>query len=354
MIAAADRPLRATAEGKLLIADARGRISHRPRRLIDALQPGDLVIANDAATLPASLSGRHLPSGRRIEVRLASRRSLEADDVREFGAIVFGEGDFHVPTENRPAPPLLEPGDCLALGPLSGVVRMTLGHPRLISLAFTGTPDEIWAGLARYGRPIQYAHVLQPLALWDVWTAIAGPPVAFEPPSAGFVLDWGTLHDLRARHITFKTLTHAAGISSTGDNSLDALLPFDEPYCIPESTAAAVGAARSEGRRIVAIGTTVVRAIEHAALDDGQGVRAGAGLATQRIGRGTRLRLVDAIVSGVHEAGTSHYQLLRAFTSDDTLRRMQAEMMACDYRSHEFGDSVLIERLSAASFPGTE
>jgi hypothetical protein len=58
------------------------------------------------------------------------------------------------------------------------------GHSRLLSLLFEGTPDEVWAGLARHGRPIQYAHVSTPLALWDVWTRIAGPPVAFEPPSA--------------------------------------------------------------------------------------------------------------------------------------------------------------------------
>ena len=75
-----------------------------------------------------------------------------------------------------------------------------------------------------------------PLAIWDTWTPIAGPPVAFEPPSAGFVLDWKTLASMRARSVQFATITHAAGISSTGDRELDALLPFDEPYLIPAST----------------------------------------------------------------------------------------------------------------------
>ena len=96
-----------------------------------------------------------------------------------------------------------------------------LGHPRLVALSFEGAPDAIWAGLARHGRPIQYAHVPAPLAIWDVWTPIAGPPVAFEPPSAGFVLDWRTLAAMRARGIQFASITHAAGISSTGDNELD-------------------------------------------------------------------------------------------------------------------------------------
>jgi S-adenosylmethionine:tRNA ribosyltransferase-isomerase len=144
--------------------------------VIDVLRPGDLVIANDAATLPASLQGEHLASGRAIEVRLAGRRSLARDDVREFVAIVFGAGDFHTRTEDPPAPPPLEPGDRLGFGRLSAAVLKTLGHPRLAWLGFDGTPDAIWAGLARHGRPIQYAHVPQPLALWDVWTVIAGPP----------------------------------------------------------------------------------------------------------------------------------------------------------------------------------
>jgi S-adenosylmethionine:tRNA ribosyltransferase-isomerase len=342
VIAAAVQPVQRPVQAKLLIVDAYGHVSHAPRHLIDVLRPGDLVVANDAATLPASLQGEHLPSGRAIEVRLAGRRSLARDDVREFAAIVFGEGDFHLRTEDRPAPPPLEPGDRLRFGPLSASVLKTLGHPRLTWLGFDGTPDAIWAGLARHGRPIQYAHVPEPLALWDVWTVIAGPPVAFEPPSAGFVLDWRTLSAMRSRKIEFGTLTHAAGISSTGDETLDARLPFDEPYDIPGTTAFAIGRARLDSRRIVAVGTTVVRALEHAALSDGQ-VHAGPGLANQRIGPSTRLRVVNAILSGVHEPGTSHYQLLRAFTDGTTLGRMQEEMVARDYRMHEFGDSVLIE-----------
>jgi S-adenosylmethionine:tRNA ribosyltransferase-isomerase len=133
--------------------------------------------------------------------------------------------------------------------------------------------------------------------------------------------------------------------SSTGDEALDARLPFDEPYDIPGTTAHAIERARLEGRRIVAVGTTVVRALEHAAGNDGR-VLQGTGLANQRIGPSTPLRIVNAILSGVHEPGTSHYQLLRAFADDTTLGRMQREMVARDYRTHEFGDSVLIEAQS--------
>ena len=341
---AADRPIQRPRDAKLLVVDAAGLLQYAPRaRLADFLHAGDVLIANDAATLPASLAGTHGPTGADIEVRLAGRRSLSADDVALFSAVVFGAGDFHTPTENRPAPPPLLPGDRLALGPLRAAVTEILGHPRLVRLQFDGSADQIWAGFARHGRPIQYAHMAMSLALWDVWTVIAGPPVAFEPPSAGFVLDWEVLAAMRARGIDFATITHAAGISSTGDTELDARLPLDEPYEIPAVTARAIARARAEGRRVVAIGTTVVRALEHAATGRGS-VKAGAGVATQRITETSHLQIVDTIVSGVHEPATSHYQLLRAFADRATLEDADAAMDARGYRTHEFGDSVWFDR----------
>src|SRR5438132_4062271 len=292
---AATRATQRPADAKLLVVDARGRIADaRRRNFVDYLRAGDLMIANDAATLPAGLFGRHDPTGAPIEVRLAGRRSLLPADVR-FSAIVFGAGDFHTPTERRPLPPPLVPGDRLTLGPLRATVAGILGHPRLVELTFAGSPDDVWSGIARHGHPIQYAHMAEPLALWDVWTAVAGPPVAFEPPSAGFVLDWQSLAAMRARGIEFATITHAAGISSTGDEALDARLPFDEPYEISVAAALAINRALAERRRIVAIGTTVVRALEHAALAatlkrspyiDPQRspyIRAGAAIASQKI-----------------------------------------------------------------------
>ena len=104
-------------------------------------------------------------------------------------------------------------------------------------------------------------------------------------------------------------------------------------------TAAAIDAARIAGGRVVAVGTTVVRALEHAALPHGR-VRAGGGVASGRIGAETRLRVVDAIVSGTHEPGTSHYELLRAFQDDATLSAMARSLDAHGYQTHEFGDFV--------------
>ena len=334
---AARHPIQRPADARLLVVDEAGRIRHAARSaLASLLRPGDLVVANDAAVLPASLSGVHSPTGRAIEVRLAGRSSL--DRVDRFTAVVFGEGDHRTLTELRPAPPPLAAGDRLALGPLMAEVEMVLGHPRLADVRFDGGPDAFWAGLARHGRPVQYAHVPEPLRLWDVWSPIAGPPAAFEPPSAGFALDWRTLGELRAAGVRFATLTHAAGLSSTGDPSLDARLPLDEPYRIPPATAAAIRRARALGDRVIAIGTTVVRALEHC------GGRAGDGLADQRLGPDTSLEVVDAILSGTHEPGTSHYELLRAFAGDGVLEGATEELERAGYLTHEFGDSVLLER----------
>ena len=339
---AANSAVQRPTDAKLLVVDSQRNLIHVPRTaFVEFLRPNDLVIANDAATLPASLDGVHQQTGKTIEVRLAGRRSLNPMDVKSFSAIVFGEGDYHLRTEDRPQPPTLQPGDALVLGPLHATVEAQLGHPRLVSLLFEGAPDQIWAGLASHGKPIQYSHMQTSLELWDVWTRIAGLPVAFEPPSASFILDWRVLSDICEQQATFATITHAAGISSTGDEDLDHLLPFDEPYHIPEATVQAVELTRRRGGRVIAVGTTVVRALEAAATDDGH-LHPGDGVAKGKIGPATRLRVVDAILSGTHEPGTSHYELLRAFLEDSALERATSELIAHDYKTHEFGDSVLI------------
>jgi S-adenosylmethionine:tRNA ribosyltransferase-isomerase len=340
----ATEPSQRPREARLLVVTADGMLRHAARtELSRHLRPGDLLVANDAATIPASLRGVHETTGTPIEVRLAGRRSLAVDAVASFTAIVFGAGDHRTRTEHRQPPPSLRPGDALLLGSLRAAVVRLLGHPRLIELRLRGTPDAIWDGIARHGRPIQYAHVAEPLALWDVWTKVAAVPVAFEPPSAGFVLDWRTMAELRARDVGFASITLAAGISSTGDPELDARLPLDEAYRVPDSTAKAIARAHVLGGRVVALGTTVTRALEHAATGAGR-VRAGTGVATRRIGPETPLHVVDAVVTGIHEPGDSHYELLRALAPEEVLCRAAAAAERAGYRSHEFGDSMLVER----------
>jgi S-adenosylmethionine:tRNA ribosyltransferase-isomerase len=282
---------------QLLHVDAAGRMRRLPRAALASLFcSGDLVIANDAATLPASLAGVH-SAGELIEVRLAGW--VIPRDPTRFDAVAFGAGDHRTRTEDRPPPPPLSTGDRLHLGALDAVVEQLFDPPRLFRLRFLADRATVLNGLVRSGRPIQYAHAAEPMALWDVWTSIAADPTAFEPPSAGFALEWRTLKIWGRRGVGFMTLTHAAGLSSTGCPTLDSRLPLDEHFHIP-GAAAAVSRAKSSGGRIVAVGTTAVRALEAAANGDG-GVRAGDGVARGRIGRETELSVADAILTGVHQ-----------------------------------------------------
>jgi S-adenosylmethionine:tRNA ribosyltransferase-isomerase len=267
-------------------------------------------------------------------VRLAGRSSFAREDLR-FAAVVFGAGDWRTRTEDRPPPPPLAPGDRLALGPLVAAVDGALDTPSHRAEIRRSTRCRV-GGYRAAWPPDSVRVPRSALALWDVWPPIAALPVAFEPPSAGFALDWRFLAALRDRGAEFATITLAAGISSTGDAALDARLPFDEPYRIPATTASAIRRTRMRGGRIVAVGTTVVRALEHSAGCSGEGV------ADQRVGAHTRLSIVDAVLSGTHAPHESHYQLLRAFQDDEVLARAEAALEASHYLTHEFGDSVLI------------
>jgi S-adenosylmethionine:tRNA ribosyltransferase-isomerase len=339
---AADRAVQRPASARLLVIDADGRVTQSPRaRWLDFLARGDVVVANDAATLPASLAGIHARSGQPIETRLAAWRSPVSGAMATFDAIVFGSGDYRTRTEDRALPPRLASGDELRFGALTATVVRLLDHPRFVRLRFAATAAAFWQHVARRGRPIQYAHLREPIALWDSWTSIAAVPVAFEPPSAGFVVAWRDVASMRERGIVFATLTHAAGVSSTGDPALDRRLPLAEWYRISATAAAAISAARARRGRIVAVGTTVVRAIEHAASRPG-GVRAAERQATQRIDARTPLRIVDALVTGTHEPGSSHHELLRAFASDTVLNAAARVLDSDAFRTHEFGDSMLV------------
>src|SRR5258708_1533820 len=176
---AANLPVQRPSNAKVLIVDRRGHIKHQARSaFVNLLRLSGVVVANEAATLPASLFGQHSRTGRQIEVRLAGRDSL--DDVGQFSAVVFGEGDFRTRTESRSKPPALIPGDRLELGWLRATVARVLNHPRLILLQFEGSPQAFWVGLARHGRPGQHAHLPTPLTVWATCTSISGPPLAFQ------------------------------------------------------------------------------------------------------------------------------------------------------------------------------
>ena len=165
------------------------------------------MVANDAATLPASLFGRHSRSGKDIEIRLAGCSSLAVHGATYFLAIAFGAGDYHTRTEDRLLPPALKRGDRLELGPLTAHVIAVLHHPRLISLAFQGTPSKVWAGLARHGRPIQYAHTSAPLRPLAHVDADSGSACFVRATVGRLCSGLGEVAAMRAQGIEFATIT---------------------------------------------------------------------------------------------------------------------------------------------------
>jgi S-adenosylmethionine:tRNA ribosyltransferase-isomerase len=301
--------------------------------LPELLAPGDLVVVNDAATLPASL---RLSEGDG-ELRLVSRET-----ERRFRAVVFGAGDFSVPTEARGPAPVLATGTHLRFRALSAqVVAVDSEEPRLVTLEFEQSGAALLVGLYREGELIQYSYLEQPLELWDAQSRFAGRPWAFEPPSAGLPLTFALFDRIRARGVEIGWLSHAAGISSTGSERLDRRLPLPERYELPEATVAAVAETRARGGRVVAVGTTVVRALESSAEEHGA-PRAGLGEARLVIGPGFRPRVVSGLLTGMHDPTTSHYALLQAFAPRSLLERSLAVARAVGYLQHEFGDSCLI------------
>jgi S-adenosylmethionine:tRNA ribosyltransferase-isomerase len=302
------------------------------------LHPGDVLVLNDAATIPASLRVR-TATGRVHELRLAG-----PPRAGRWPAVLFGEGDWRIDTDRRPAPEAVRPGDRLVLDDNSSVriVSVSQWSERLLTIHFERAEADVWPLLYRVGRPVQYAYVPEAVALPDVQTSYAGRPWAVEMPSAGRPLTWGLLLALRKRGIAVVTLTHAAGLSATGDPKLDARLPLRERYELPTMTVAAIDECLDRGHRVIAVGTSVVRALEGNAADHG-GVLAPAIAETDLLlGPGFAPQIVAGILSGVHEPGTSHHALLGAFAGPDLLARAHDYALATDLHIHEFGDSTLV------------
>jgi S-adenosylmethionine:tRNA ribosyltransferase-isomerase len=341
---------------KILVVDATtGEQETKPQmEFAELLEPGDLVVVNDAATLPASLHAR-TSRGEDVELRLVGALDPHLSGVR-FAAALLGAGDYRTRTEDRPLPPAVGVGDVLHIGDalVARVLRAASFSARLVDLEFTiATPASpststaaIWAALYRTGRPVQYAHVPEPLALWDVQNVFAARPWAVEMPSAGRALRAETLLALRRRGVEIASITHAAGLSATGDAEIDARLPLPERFEVPESTARAVLRTKARGGRVVAVGTSVVRALESAAYEarlSRAGLIVAAFGTTELILRpGVRRAVVDALLTGVHEADTTHFMLLGAFASRQALDSALHAAEDDGLLGHEFGDAWLV------------
>jgi S-adenosylmethionine:tRNA ribosyltransferase-isomerase len=331
---------------RLLVVDpaAESLADFAVRDLPALLRSGDLLVLNDAATLPASLTGE-AADGAPIEVRL-----LGPAEAGTWMAAAFGAGNWRWKTEDRPAPPPLPEGSTLTFGSRdeaapalrATVVGVSDVSPRLVRLAFDRGGDALWSAVYRSGRPVQYSYVRAPLALWHVQTAYASRPWASELPSAGRPLTWRVLLEARRRGVELAAVTHAAGLSSTGEPALDAALPLPERFDIPAATVAAVARTRASGGRVVAVGTTVVRALEGAAEAGGGWLRPGEGRTALRVDGHFRRRVVDGVLTGIHQPGESHFDLLKAFAPEPLLRRAVAHAEREGYLAHEFGDSWLI------------
>ena len=337
----ADYPRGHADEDRLLRLDTRtgmyrgDTLAHLP----DHLQRFDLLVVNDAATLPASLPFRLEDDPRELELRLAGH----GGDALTWWAVLFGPGDWHMPTEHRPAPPKVAPGDVAWIGPLSvHVVELSPISNRLVRIRFEQDVEHVYREIYRLGRPVQYSYVRQELKLWDVQTRYAARPWALEMPSAGRPLTWDTLAKAHQRGVRLASLTHAAGLSATGDPELDAALPLPERYELPQSTVKAIDVARAHGGRVIAVGTSVVRALEGNALSNGGHLHAGSGTVSLVLGPESRLQVVDGLLTGIHEPGTSHFALMEAFVSRKLLEPALHYADEQGFLQHEFGDSMLI------------
>ncbi len=324
------------APARLLVLDpASRRVAHRvPRDLATLVPAGSVVVVNDSATLPAALFCA-TSDGHAVELRLAS-----LDASGRFEAVVFGPGDWRTPTEHR-AVPELRGDERLAFAGGELHARLHAVDGRRVRGTLGAAHGDWLAALLRHGRPIQYSYLGRDVTAREVQTVFAARAWSFEMPCAGRALDWATLLELRRRGVVVAALTHAAGISSTGDPALDATLPLPERYSIPPATARAVARARAEGRPVLAVGTSVVRALEAAADATGH-VAHGDGVARNVLGPETRLRAVTGLVTSLHEPGSSHFELLRALAPADLLLRARDAAAARGYLAHEFGDLALL------------
>ncbi len=299
--------------------------------LPDYLQPGDLLVVNDAATLPASLQARDVDN-HQLEIRLTTQLG-----ERRWQAVIFGVGDWRTPTEHRPSPPRLKEGEEIIFSKdfKATVLSESKLSTRLLEFEFNRSGEDLWRGIYRHGKPVQYSYLNNELKLWAVQNVYGSRPWAVEMPSAGHVLNWQLLLRLKAKSIQIVTLTHGAGLSATGDEAIDGALPLAEKFDIPATTMEAVRQTHTNGRSVIAVGTSVVRALESANF----GLR---GLTELKIGPSHKLQFVDGLLTGTHDVSESHYQLLQAFLSESLLNSISQHLEEQNYLTHEFGDSCLI------------
>jgi S-adenosylmethionine:tRNA ribosyltransferase-isomerase len=287
------------------------------------LRPGDLLVVNTSATLPAALAARLHGEDLLLHVSTPADAGNWVVELRTADLM-----PFRAPTMGARVD---MPGGAEAelLAPYLGSSRLSVARLSL------GEPVEDY--LARHGRPIRYRHSPQRWPIEAYQTVFAAHPGSAEMPSAGWPFTAELVAQLAARVVLFAPVTLHAGVSSLelGES------PYPERYRVPVASAWLVNAVRESGGRVIAVGTTVVRALETVAAPGG-GVQAGEGVTNLVVTPERGLRAIDGLITGWHEPSSSHLQLLQAAAGPDLLRRSYQAAAAHGYRFHEFGDSHLI------------
>jgi S-adenosylmethionine:tRNA ribosyltransferase-isomerase len=314
---------------RLLVArGADGSLEHRTfAEVPDLLSPGDVVVINVSATIPAAVpAGR--ADGTRVRVHFATRAPHLEDDWRlvEIRS-ADGRRPARVPAGERLE---LRGGATLKLvAPYASGQRLMLARFCCALLV-----DEY---LERHGEPIRYGHVRGRWPLEAYQNVYAISPGSAEMPSAGRPFTLELISRLVAREVSVVPVTLHAGVSSPESHEP----PFPEWFEVPEHTARAICAARHRGRRVIAVGTTVVRALESAASADGCSC-ACSGWTGLVVTPECGVRAIDGLITGWHDPEASHLMMLEAVAGPDLLRASYAAALDAGYLWHEFGDSHLI------------
>ncbi|MGA9856860.1 MAG: S-adenosylmethionine:tRNA ribosyltransferase-isomerase [Solirubrobacteraceae bacterium] len=315
---------------RLMVADAgTGTVVHAAfGELPQLLAPGDLVVVNVSATLPAAIAAKR-SDGSPVRVHVATRApGLDSG----WRVVELRSPDGADPRRGRAGERVTLPGgrhELELVAPYASGSRLLLAR-----LDGTGTVEEL---LAEYGEPIRYSYVPQAWPLSAYQNVYATTPGSAEMPSAGRPFTAELICALVAAGVGVAPITLHAGVSSPERHEP----PFPEQYEVPVATARQVNVTRAAGGRVIAVGTTVVRALETAGRPGG-GVIAGAGWTGLVIGPGHGVHVVDGLITGWHEPQASHLQMLSAIGGDAVLQRSYREALAGGYLWHEFGDSHLI------------
>jgi S-adenosylmethionine:tRNA ribosyltransferase-isomerase len=317
---------------KLLVARPDG-ISHAIfGDLGDYLRPGDLLVVNNSATMPAAVDGHR--AGRPIVVHFSTARA-EKLWVVELRPAANATGHL---TDIGPGERIELPGGAaIVIGssyPEPGFEGGRLWTARVV---VEGPEDSVVSYLARYGRPIRYSHVPRQWPLRNYQTVFAQRVGSAEMPSAARPFSTELVTALVAGGVVIAPITLHAGVSSAEAGEP----PTPELFEVPPATARLVNSTHAAGGRVIAVGTTVTRALESAANADGM-ARQAAGWTDLVVDPAHPCRVVDGLITGWHDAGASHLLLLEAVAGPDLVAAAYCEAVDRGYLWHEFGDSALL------------